>query len=186
MRITGSLFTFAEMSASIKDGTFQSQSGAVLLTTNACVTVDDAANTVKILPITGLVNRYPAYHELRPSGSGGVSNDAYITYYFDRYNGSTDGYAIITKRSIADGSYTTIAYLNVDHTSAAVTVDATLYTLYVSLYAVNDFYIDCTITSGPTIIDTNSANQYNSIIMGPESLSSGLSYDVVISTYGTL
>ena len=69
MRISGSLFTHAEMSASIADATFLQVSGSILNNNNRCVTAQEAMNTLRIVPIVGSGLRLPFYDELIPSGS---------------------------------------------------------------------------------------------------------------------
>jgi hypothetical protein len=186
MRTTGSLFTFAEMSASIKDGTFRSQSGAVLLTTNECVTVDNATNTIKIVPITGSTTRYPAYHELRPSGSSGGGTNAYVGYTFTRYAASVDGYAILRKRLLSDGTYTTLAVINTSGDSNTFLVDANLYTVSITLYAQSDTSIECYVYADYLNFDYNSAPAYNNVTMGTYSLSVGSLYQFDINSFGAI
>lgn len=97
MRITGSLFTFSELSASIADNTFTRKlsTSSILLDTNECVTVLSASAIVNINIITGSSLRYPFYHELIPtasiSGSGSVQS---LTYSF--FNEALDSSYIFT------------------------------------------------------------------------------------------
>lgn len=187
MRVTGSLFTFSEMSASVKDGTFKSQSGAVLLNTNECVTLDNATNTIKIIPITGSLSRYPAYHELRPSGSaGGGGTNAYVSYTFSRYAASVDGYAILRKRLISDGTYTTLASISTNGDSNTFIVDSSLYTVYISLYAQSDTSTECYVYADSVNIDYNSTPAFNNITMGPYYLSGGSYYQFDINSFGAI
>jgi hypothetical protein len=80
MRITGSLFTYSELSASIADTTFVANSGSIP-DTNECVTAESASFYAKLFPITGSGKRYPFYNELIPSGSVSGSFQT-LTYSF--------------------------------------------------------------------------------------------------------
>lgn len=80
MRVSGSLFTFSELSASIADATFTANSGSIP-NTNECVTVESASLYAKIVPIVGSSKRYPFYDELVPSGSISGSFQT-LTYSF--------------------------------------------------------------------------------------------------------
>ena len=87
MRITGSLFTHAEMSASIADATFLQVSGSILTSSNQCVTVQEAMNTVRIVPIVGSGQRLPFYNELIASGSiPAPISSSNLTYSFRNHS----------------------------------------------------------------------------------------------------
>ena len=64
MRISGSLFTYAEMSASIHDNTFDAGVTAILTPDNNIATVLDAVNMLNVDPLNGPNNRCPSWDEL--------------------------------------------------------------------------------------------------------------------------
>ena len=64
MRVSGSLFTYAEMSASIADNTFDANDSAITTPNNKIVTVQDAQDMLIIFPLNGPSNRCPSWDEL--------------------------------------------------------------------------------------------------------------------------
>ena len=71
MRTDGYLFTYAEMSASIDDTTFQANDTPITDPNNKIVTVQDAMDMIVIEPLNGPSNRCPSWDELIDNGGGG-------------------------------------------------------------------------------------------------------------------
>ena len=67
MRVSGSLFTYAELSASIADLSFEANDTPITTPNNKIVTVQDAQDMVVIYPLNGPDNRCPSYDELIPN-----------------------------------------------------------------------------------------------------------------------
>ena len=57
MRVSGSLFTYAELSASIADLSFEANDTPITTPNNKIVTVQDAQDMVVIYPLNGPDNR---------------------------------------------------------------------------------------------------------------------------------
>lgn len=122
MRITGSLFTFNELSASIKEGRFATQSGAILTNSSYCMTVSASSAMVKIVPILGASSRYPFYHELQPSGSVSGSVQT-VTYSYTNVSGGSGAITTLTKKDPSN-NYTGIVTLAAPISSTTVNIDA--------------------------------------------------------------
>jgi hypothetical protein len=131
MRVTGSLFTFTELSSSVADSTFIKRPSASLSSSNACVTVAEADAMVYIKTITGSSLRYPFYNELIPSSSvSGSSSFGYLSYEFTKlvplpaaftFVITVDSIPVVT--SITDVPYTTIAVNNGSTINAYITLE---------------------------------------------------------------
>ena len=67
MRVSGSLFTYAEMSASIADNSFDAGGTSITTPNNKIVTVVDAMAMLNIDTLNGPDNRCPSYDELIPN-----------------------------------------------------------------------------------------------------------------------
>lgn len=122
MRITGSLFTFNELSASIKEGIFVTQSGAILTNSSYCMTVSASSAMVKIIPIVGASSRYPFYHELQPSGSVSGSVQT-VTYSYINVSGGSGAITTLTKKDPSD-VYTSIVTMASPTPTTTVSIDA--------------------------------------------------------------
>ena len=128
MRISGSLFTFSELSASVADSTFTQKTGSVLIQSNECVTVESASALLNIGTIFGNSLRYPFYDELIPSASitGSVQT---LTYSFsNEYRDSSIEFSLYVNDILVVASSspisTTVISLNVgDRFSAYISLD---------------------------------------------------------------
>lgn len=122
MRITGSLFTFNEISASIKEGRFVTQSGAILTNSSYCMTISASVSMIKIVPILGIDTRYPFYHELIPSGSASGSVQT-VTYSYENVSGGSGAITTLTKKDPSN-NYTGIVTMTSPTPSTTVSIDA--------------------------------------------------------------
>ena len=81
MRVSGSLFTYAELSASIADSSFDAGGTSITTPNNKIVTVVDAMAMLNIDPLNGPDNRCPSYDELIPNDViGGGPLRVVLTY----------------------------------------------------------------------------------------------------------
>lgn len=104
MRITGSLFTYAELSASVADNTFVKKPSGTLYNTNECVTVGVATDTVYLDTIFGSTQRYPFYDELIPSGSTPPPTGSVQTLTYSYVNNASPGTSTYTFDLVINGS----------------------------------------------------------------------------------
>lgn len=138
MRITGSLFTHTEMSASIADSTFLRVSGSILTSSDFCVTVQEAMGTIKIAPILGSGLRCPFYHELIPSASippppTGSSGTAYMTYRFNNNDMHPDRQVLFAIQIQSGSNYSYLEYTSNDVPFTVVDLPAGVFvTAYLS------------------------------------------------------
>lgn len=137
MRISGSLFTHTEMSASIADATFLQVSGSIITSSNKCVTVQEAMSTLRIAPIIGSGLRHPFYDELIASGSlPPLTGSSTITYSYTKQNFSNEkvGWVFAIEKTInSNTNYLMFANSQVPETTQTVE-SGSLLTVYMSFF----------------------------------------------------
>lgn len=182
MRVTGSLFTFHELSQSIKDGRFVTYSGITPLDTNECVVLAELIDTVKINTITGSLLRYPTYDEVQPSSSSPSNPNVPLYYYMYSYSSSQYAYGVVQKN--VTGSVYTIATL---YGSSGFQSNSTILSasnqLIVQAIAGADQKIATTTRNNGSLVDSYTTYQYDSVYFSHVT-AVGDSWEVIFEAYG--
>ncbi len=135
MRESGALFTHTELASAIADFTFNQVPGAIVTSSDACVTALEAMNIVQIEPILGNSTRLPFYQELIPAGSVPPSAESSsFTYTFNNNGMHVDRSVIFSILIEKDGDSYNLAYssfASIPHTVTEVEVGSEI-TIYLS------------------------------------------------------